>query len=57
MYWGAIAHLCYDAMSQPPVIGMSLKLFHLGAENWTQKVLLFLSVSDTVVITASHTVL
>ena len=32
------------------MIGMSLKLFHLGAENYTQKFRISLSVSDTVVI-------
>ena len=33
------------------VIGMSLKLFRLGAENYTQKFRICLSVNDTVVIT------
>ena len=34
------------------VLGMSLKFFHLGVENWTQEISISLSVSDTVVIAA-----
>lgn len=38
-----------------PVIGMSFKLFHIGAENWSQKFRRSLSVNDTVVITGHGT--
>ena len=40
------------------VIGLSLKLFHLGADNQTQKFRISIYVSDTVVITGRvHSVL
>ena len=40
-----------------PVVGMSLALFHLDAENHTQQFLISLSVSDTVVVTVMRTFL
>ena len=38
----------------PAVIGMALKLFHLGAEIYTQKLRISLSVSGTVVTTGGR---
>ena len=49
-----VATSCTHHNGVQPVIGISLQLFHLHAENYTQNFRISLSVNDTLVITGCN---